>query len=307
MKWHRVGKELKLGRLYCDCGVQGPKQCRAMPKATATGYVPQKSDGGAKHSSLVFDPKLQSVNVVDFGNACFVHKHFTETIQTREYRAPEAIIYSGYDTACDIWSMGCMVFEFLTGDLLFEPRGGENYSKSDDHLAQMIELLGKPPKGFAMSGKLSKEYFKPNGDLKYIAEYNFWPLERVLAEKYKFHKKDAEEAAAFIKPMLTWIPQKRGSAAELLKHPWLADVDENSPTVWESIKDPALARQREKEYKAALNAADPAGVPSKESHHKEYKERKAAAAPAPAAEGANSTVTETPAAAPATADAAGKQ
>ncbi len=30
---------------------------------------------------------------------------------------------------------------------MFEPRSGDNFSKSDDHLAQMVELLGKPPKG----------------------------------------------------------------------------------------------------------------------------------------------------------------
>ena len=32
------------------------------------------------------------VKIVDFGNACWVNRHFTERIQTREYRSPEAII-----------------------------------------------------------------------------------------------------------------------------------------------------------------------------------------------------------------------
>ena len=27
--------------------------------------------------------------LVDFGNACWVHNHFTEDIQTRQYRSPE--------------------------------------------------------------------------------------------------------------------------------------------------------------------------------------------------------------------------
>jgi serine/threonine-protein kinase SRPK3 len=34
-----------------------------------------------------------------------------------------------------MWSFACMIFELLTGDFLFEPRKGSNYSKSDDHLA----------------------------------------------------------------------------------------------------------------------------------------------------------------------------
>ena len=27
--------------------------------------------------------------IVDFGNACWTHKHFTDDIQTRQYRSPE--------------------------------------------------------------------------------------------------------------------------------------------------------------------------------------------------------------------------
>ena len=49
-----------------------------------------------------------------------------------------------------------MVFELITGDFLFEPRKGKTYSKNDDHLAQIIELLGKMPKNLALSGLNSK-------------------------------------------------------------------------------------------------------------------------------------------------------
>jgi len=40
----------------------------------------------------------------------------------------------------------------LTGDFLFEPKKGPNFTKDDDHLAQMIELISKFPKKFALSG-----------------------------------------------------------------------------------------------------------------------------------------------------------
>jgi len=52
-----------------------------------------------------------------------------------------------------------MLFELITGDFLFEPRKGETYSKNDDHLAQIIELCGKIPKKFAMSGRYSRVIF----------------------------------------------------------------------------------------------------------------------------------------------------
>ena len=37
------------------------------------------------------------------------HHHFTEDIQTRQYRALEVLVGAGYDTPADIWSTACMV------------------------------------------------------------------------------------------------------------------------------------------------------------------------------------------------------
>ena len=37
------------------------------------------------------------------------HKHFTEDIQTRQYRALEVLIGAEYGTPADMWSTACMV------------------------------------------------------------------------------------------------------------------------------------------------------------------------------------------------------
>lgn len=70
------------------------------------------------------DDPITMVKIADLGNACWVHKHFTDSIQTRQYRSPEAIIEYRYGTSVDIWSLACIVFELATGDLLFKPRTG---------------------------------------------------------------------------------------------------------------------------------------------------------------------------------------
>jgi len=62
------------------------------------------------------------VKVVDMGNACYTTKKLSSLIQTRNYRGPEVIIRSTYDTSADIWSLGCTVFELVTGRILFRPK-----------------------------------------------------------------------------------------------------------------------------------------------------------------------------------------
>ncbi|NXL67519.1 SRPK1 kinase, partial [Chordeiles acutipennis] len=161
------------------------------------------------------------VKIADLGNACWVHKHFTEDIQTRQYRSLEVLIGSGYNTPADIWSTACMAFELATGDYLFEPHSGEDYSRDEDHIALIIELLGKIPRKLILAGKYSKEFFTKKGDLKHITKLKPWGLFEVLVEKYEWSQDEAAAFTDFLLPMLELIPEKRATAAECLRHPWL--------------------------------------------------------------------------------------
>jgi serine/threonine protein kinase len=162
------------------------------------------------------------VKIADLGNACWVHNHFSTEIQTRQYRGPEVLIGVNYNHTADIWSFACMLFELVTGDFLFEPRGGNGFDKEDDHLAQMMETLGLIPKNFALSGERSKHFFNKRGELRRIKELKYWPLESVLVEKYKFKELEGRALADFLKPMLIYEPEHRATAKECLAHSWLS-------------------------------------------------------------------------------------
>ena len=127
-----------------------------------------------------------------------------------------------FNETVDIWSLGCIVFELITGDCMFEPRQKNNtFSKDDDHLAQFIELLGKIPKNFALSGTESKRFFTKEGKLCRINTLHKRLLKDVLIKKYHMKKKEAENLNDFLLPMLEFCPEKRATAKQMLNHPWL--------------------------------------------------------------------------------------
>uniref|UniRef100_A0A8C4SL72 non-specific serine/threonine protein kinase n=1 Tax=Erpetoichthys calabaricus TaxID=27687 RepID=A0A8C4SL72_ERPCA len=104
---------------------------------------------------------------------------------------------------------------------LFEPHSGEDYSRDEDHIALIIELLGKIPRKLIATGKYSKEFFTKKGDLRHITKLKPWGLFEVLVEKYEWPQDEAKGFADFLLPMLELMPEKRASASESLTHPWL--------------------------------------------------------------------------------------
>jgi serine/threonine-protein kinase SRPK3 len=120
-----------------------------------------------------------------------------------------------------MWSLGCITFELLTGDLLFDPRAGDDYDRDEDHLAMFQELLGKMPKRQALGGKYSKNFFDKKGNLKHIKQLKFWPVQDVLREKYHFKKEDADAIAEFMMPLLEFDPKSRATALDALRSKWL--------------------------------------------------------------------------------------
>ncbi|KAI4349050.1 hypothetical protein L6164_009697 [Bauhinia variegata] len=159
--------------------------------------------------------------LVDFGNACWTYKQFTNDIQTRQYRCPEVILGSKYSTSADLWSFACICFELATGDVLFDPHSGDNFDRDEDHLALMMELLGMMPRKIALGGRYSRDLFNRYGDLRHIRRLRFWPLNKVLIEKYEFNEGDANDMANFLVPILDFVPEKRPTAAQCLLHPWI--------------------------------------------------------------------------------------
>lgn len=81
------------------------------------------------------------IKLCDFGFARFtnsVNESCTDYVATRWYRAPELLVGDArYGKAVDVWAVGCLYAELITGDALFP-------GESDvDQLYRITKVLGK--------------------------------------------------------------------------------------------------------------------------------------------------------------------
>lgn len=92
----------------------------------------RSSNRSAKHRRVLLDPEIR---LIDFGSATFDEEYHSTVVSTRHYRAPEIILQLGWSYPCDIWSIGCILVEFFTGDALFQTH--DNL----EHLAMMESVV----------------------------------------------------------------------------------------------------------------------------------------------------------------------
>ncbi|KAJ5908391.1 Protein kinase-like domain protein [Penicillium taxi] len=75
------------------------------------------------------------IAIVDFGVSTYtqstpswVDNHPMDAIQSSALRAPEVTIGADWDAKVDIWSLGCLVIEFVQGFVLFAGQASKNGS-----------------------------------------------------------------------------------------------------------------------------------------------------------------------------------
>lgn len=70
---------------------------------------PSSAAGEKRKADDPLSLEVISVKIADLGNACWVNHHFTNDIQTRQYRSPEVILGAKWGASTDVWSMAAMV------------------------------------------------------------------------------------------------------------------------------------------------------------------------------------------------------
>lgn len=146
------------------------------------------------------------LKICDFGLARMQEKDMTGYVATRFYRAPEIMLtWRQYDEKVDIWSVGCIFAEMLTGKPLFP---GKNHV---DQFCVITQVLGSPPEHV----------------VKNISSFNTLKFIESLPERPRksfdsILPDDNKKATALLDRLLQYDPQERISAAKALEAPYLA-------------------------------------------------------------------------------------
>lgn len=156
---------------------------------------------------LKFENK-SSIKVIDFGSACQEGHKVYDYIQSRYYRAPEIVVEAPYGKAIDIWSVGCILYELLTGNPLF-PANSEN-----ELFRMYVEVMGMPPIDFISKGKRKQYYVEVSGKLRRAAQPSIRPISQLL-ESFD------EKVIDLIDKCIKWAPENRIDAEQGLQHSWV--------------------------------------------------------------------------------------
>ncbi|KAJ2390438.1 serine threonine protein kinase CMGC group [Coemansia sp. RSA 2603] len=109
--------------------------------------------------------KSTKIRLIDFGSATFNKEYHSQVVSTRHYRAPEIILNLGWSFPCDMWSIGCIILELLTGEALFQTHD------NNEHLAMMEVVVGRAPMHVvrSVSQDLRVKFFRDNLSARYPA------------------------------------------------------------------------------------------------------------------------------------------
>ncbi|KAJ8921798.1 hypothetical protein NQ315_008427 [Exocentrus adspersus] len=163
--------------------------------------------------------KRTDVRLIDFGSATFDHEHHSTIVSTRHYRAPEVILELGWSQPCDVWSIGCILFELYLGITLFQTHDNR------EHLAMMQRILGEIP--VRMARKTKTKYFyrgKLEWDEKSSAGRYVRDNCKPLMRYKQSDEPDHNHLFDLVSKMLEYEPSERITLKEALQHPFFEKI-----------------------------------------------------------------------------------
>lgn len=205
------------------------------------------------------------IRLIDFGSATFDDEYHSSVVSTRHYRAPEIILNLGWSYPCDIWSIGCILVEFFTGDALFQTHDNLehlammktvcNGKDIEPKLVRSVVSNGRGNRSNSAStyfNRLNKLHY-PNDETskasrKYVKAMKFLHvsfdctqvkqnssshfLQDIIPLRSVFNKQFVD----LLRKIFVYDPKARITAKKALQHPWFKEAIKDDGTEAFKIK-----------------------------------------------------------------------
>jgi serine/threonine protein kinase len=155
------------------------------------------------------------VRICDFGLARLLFpgrtKDLTREIVTLNYRAPEIILGElHYDSKIDMWSIGCVFYELISGKQLFKS------SEERGLLIEICQVFGTPN---SLTWPAFQGYLEKAGiTIPRFEESSFFKLDLINGGL-------SRAGVDLVRKLLLFDPSRRIDAAGALKHPFFSETD----------------------------------------------------------------------------------
>lgn len=165
---------------------------------------------------LLAHPTHSEIKVIDFGSSCLENEKVYTYIQSRFYRSPEVILGMTYGMPIDMWSLGCILAELLTGYPIFP---GEN---EQEQLACIMEVFGPPEKHLIEKSTRKKLFFDSLGKPRITVSTKGKRRRPSSKSLQQVLKCEDDAFIDFISRCLRWDPDRRLKPDDATHHEFIA-------------------------------------------------------------------------------------
>lgn len=165
-----------------------------------------------------------TLKIIDFSNSEFLNNISQTELYIRSYRPIENIINIDYNKKSEIWAIGCLFYELITGVPLFNIKSGVGETeKNIDHLYNILETFKTHKYNFkCIENSDFYDNFFTNRKLKIKDRYDVLDLKQKLIHK-SIIEIEVEEIYRFLSLFFVFNINIRPDCNILMNHPFLGE------------------------------------------------------------------------------------